>query len=246
MSFDEHVDQASEDGSVRLLALPDSVDTRLFIELNHFAGADLAPASRAIGLALEHLDADDEEGIAGFLVDTAVMSYCRAFFPSNVRASLNSYLDVPAEFASTHERICEYRNMVIAHSQSALITTYPHVVELSDGTRIAHATTISQPLPPPVLAQFAALVDAIVDRVDELIAEVTSRLGEQLADAQPLDTTFVANHELVDAFTARSRRSPYPTSHTLYWSPANANGQTFKPSDPPADRLRPRTRSRDS
>ena len=152
-------------------------------------------------------------------MDSAVMSYCRAFFSSNVRRPLSDYMEIPERFRSVDERIREYRNMVIAHSQSSLTVTLPVVVERADGSRLASGWTISQPLPLSLLKKFAELIDAVADRVDVLIADVQARLEPLLQAAVPLeDAPLIINHELVDAFTARSRRPPYPKSHTLYWT----------------------------
>lgn len=208
-----------DDPAAQLLLLPDSEDSRLFIELSHFAGADLSPAAIALELALARLDADDVDQAAGFLVESAVMSYCRAFFASNVRKPLGEYLELPERFRSVDELIREYRNMVIAHSQSSLTMTLPVVVEQTDGSRLAQGWTVSQPLPRPLLRQFAELIDAVADRLDELIADVQARLDPLLDVAVALeDAPLIINHELADAFTARSRRRPYPNSHSLYWT----------------------------
>ena len=172
--------------AAKLMLLPDSVDSRLFIELSHFAGADLSPAATALELALDRFEADDLDHVAGFLIDSAVMSYCRAFSSSSVRNPLSAYVEIPVRFRAVDERIREYRNMVIAHSQSSLTTTHPVVIERADGSRLATGWTISQPLPRPLLRQFAELIDVVVERVEELIAEVQARLDRQLESAVPL------------------------------------------------------------
>ncbi|WP_159602001.1 DUF429 domain-containing protein [Agromyces humi] len=207
-----------EESAVQLLLLPDGEDSRLFIELSHFAGADLSPAAFAIELALARIEADDLDQSVGFLVDSAVMSYCRAFFPSNVRRPLSDYMEIPERFRSVDERIREYRNMVVAHSQSSLTVTLPMVIQRANGSRHASGWTFSQPLPLPLLRQFAELIDTVSDHVDVLIGDVQARLEPLLHAAVPVeDAPLIINHELVDAFTARSRRPPYPESHTLYW-----------------------------
>lgn len=207
-----------EGSAVQLLLLPDSDDSRLFIELSHFAGADLSPAAFAIELALDRIEADDLDQTVGFLVDSAVMSYCRAFFPSNVRSPLSDYMQIPERFRSVDERIREYRNMVVAHSQSSLTVTLPMVIQRADGSRLVSGWTFSQPLPLPLLKQFAELIDTVSDHLDVLIGEVQARLEPLLQAAVPVeDAPLIIKHELVDAFTARSRRPPYPESHTLYW-----------------------------
>ena len=183
------------------------------------AGADLSPAAGALELALARLDDDDLDHAAGFLIDSAVMSYCRAFVPSNVREPLSAHLDVPDQFAAVHERNREYRNMVIAHSQSNLSVTLPLVIEQADGSRRAAGWTISQPMPPQLITEFAELIEALATRLDELIDAVATRLEPQLAAAVPLDEApFAIDHELAETFTARSSRRPYPASQTLYWT----------------------------
>ncbi|WP_188744730.1 hypothetical protein [Agromyces bauzanensis] len=124
MTDDREDEQRFEFGLV-----PDSPETRLFVELSHFAGGDLSPAATALELATEFYERDEADN-AGFLVDSAVVAYCRAFVASSVRGvrTLESHLAIPAEFAALHQTIRTYRNTTVAHSQSELSTTWPLVV----------------------------------------------------------------------------------------------------------------------
>lgn len=98
----------------RFARAPDSEDTRLFIELSGYANGDLTPALQTLESALTLEDAGDTEMLSRFLIEFAVVAYCRAFFPSNVRGRLSNHVAVPARFTQLHDDVCAFRNTTVA------------------------------------------------------------------------------------------------------------------------------------
>ena len=107
-----------------IVAVDDSADARLFIELSSHA-ADLTEASEALHWALQPGQDGPLDNVKPYLIGFAAVSYCRCFLHSNVRTPLGDYIDMPPELMRTHERIKAFRNQTIAHSQSELAVTYP-------------------------------------------------------------------------------------------------------------------------
>ena len=114
-------------GASLVVAVPDSPDTRLFIELSSY-GSDLTEASHALDLATRGLeDGSPLADAVAYLIGFAVVAYCRTILPSNVRRPLTEHVRVPTELAQVHEQVRTFRNATIAHSQSELSVTYPLV-----------------------------------------------------------------------------------------------------------------------
>ncbi|MEV1131836.1 hypothetical protein [Agromyces sp. NPDC049794] len=223
-------DEPEEVRVVEFELLPDSVDGRRFLDLMHFAGAELSPAVAALRLAAECREREEDD-MAGFLVDFAVVSYCRAFLSSSVRRPLGENIEVPAQFAGIHEQVRTYRNTTVAHSQSELATTWPLVVTLASepGRRRIWAPTLTQPLPPGVVGEFQTLVEAVLEivetRAEELLLELEAKIQPpvRLRRASMIDA-FPA--ELERDFTARSHRRPIPTRQTIFWSLSEPSGES--------------------
>jgi hypothetical protein len=111
---------ADAERSLLVVAVPDSPDARVFVEMSSF-GADLSQASHALGLAMDATDDDVRE----FLLGYAVVAYCRTVMPSNVRGPLTDYISIPDGLRDVHDQVRSFRNGTIAHSQSDLSVTYP-------------------------------------------------------------------------------------------------------------------------
>ena len=111
--------------SFEFVMVDDSDDARWFVELSSCA-ADLVEARDALGLALRSMadDASPLQDAERSLVANAAMAYCRTFFPSKVRRPVTNVVEIPQEFAATHQRVAMFRNRAIAHSQSDLSVTY--------------------------------------------------------------------------------------------------------------------------
>jgi hypothetical protein len=71
-----------------------------------------------------------------YLVEIAVIAYCRTALHSNVRGRLTDHVDIPDELVDVHERVKSYRNATLAHSQSELAVTYAVGVLDSDTLRV--------------------------------------------------------------------------------------------------------------
>lgn len=211
-------------GQFRFAPVPDSEDTRLFIELSGYANGDLTPALQALESALAFEDAGDTEMVSRFLIEFAVVAYCRAFFSSSVRGRLSDHVAVPARFTQLHDTVCAFRNTTVAHSQSELSTTWPTlVIDQSDEPfiRDVWASNVSQTLPLTLVRQLAALIEELIDSIDALLESVRGRL---LADARAQDvpetpaTLPGVKQELDSSFNPRTRRKSYPTQQTFYGS----------------------------
>ncbi|MGR0319433.1 hypothetical protein [Agromyces sp. ZXT2-3] len=208
---------AEEAASAQFSLLPDSPDARRYLELMHFAGGDLSPAAAALEFASRCRDADELD-MAGFLVDAAVVAYCRAFVPSKVRSRLDRHIAIPAAFTDIHERIRAYRNTTVAHSQSELSTTWPLVVATPgrpDRRRI-WAPTISQWLPPDVTDEFERLVHAVLEEVEALAEVLRLRLEDGLKGVEDLAALGPLEFDLERNFSARTSRRAYPTRQKVF------------------------------
>ena len=221
-------------GSFEMVMVEDSPDARLFIELSSYA-ADLVEAAEALDLAVRGEEPNSPLAEAQyFLVGFAVVAYCRTIMPSKVRGLLTDHVSLPAELVGTHEMVRMFRNRTIAHSQSDLAVTYPIGV-LDSGSlevRDVMAPTIVTPLPRTEVSKFQRLVATMQEQVDEVLAPIRARLADQLRSASKDDllgrSRPAVEEALAEHFDARTTRSPYPTSHTLYWVRDD-------PKDPPAD-----------
>lgn len=227
-------DEPASEDTIEFALLPDSPDSRRFIELMHFAGGDLSPAAAALDIATRFHESGDWDA-AGFLVDSAVVSYCRAFLASSVRSPLDEHIEIPAPFLDIHERIRAYRNTTVAHSQSELSTTWPLVVTLASqpNRRRIWTPTLSQPLPLAIVDEFRALVDAVVEIVESRADALRFSLEERIQPPVVLrraSATESSTAELERDFTARSRRRPLPTRQTIFWSVSTG----VPPTDPEA------------
>ncbi|MHA7299504.1 hypothetical protein [Pseudarthrobacter sp. MDT3-1] len=222
-----------DDGSVnsadepifKVVTVPDSADARLFVELSSY-GADLAEARHALDLAINSRGEGSQlEDAAAYLIAFAVVAYCRTYFPSKVRKALTAHIVIPAELSDIHALVGAFRNTTIAHSQSNLATTFP-VGFLDSATlrvRDVAATTVSQTLPPRLVDCFRELVGVVDDLLFDVTEPVRKRLVENLSGSDLARMMEVGGQlRIVDAsdadFAPRTRRRPYPTAHTVYWS----------------------------
>lgn len=204
-----------------IVAVEDSPDARLFIELSSHA-ADLTEASAALDWALRPAQNDPVADVKPYLIGFAAVSYCRCFLHSNVRTPLGDYINIPPGMSETHEAIKAFRNQTIAHSQSELTVTYP-VGVLDAKTmemQFVSALTVSSTLPDSIARDFAGLIGAVLDLLEDVIDPVRGRLEEVLrtVDAESLIAAGPrAIDKMADDFRPRSKRARYPTSHTFYW-----------------------------
>ncbi|MDR6413485.1 hypothetical protein [Pseudarthrobacter sulfonivorans] len=214
-----------------VVTVPDSADARLFVDLSSY-GADLAEARHALDLAIQSRGEGSQlEDAATYLIASAVIAYCRTYFPSNVRKPLTDYIDIPDDLADVHRLVGAFRNTTVAHSQSKLATTFAMGVLDAETlcVRDVTAATVSQTLPPPLVERFQKLMEIADDLLFEVIEPVRQRLVEQLSGSD-LETMVIDDGrlEIVEAmdtdFNPRTRRRPYPTSHTVYWSATSLTG----------------------
>ena len=229
----------SDDGPVnsaektffKVVAVPDSEDARLFVELSSY-GADLAEARHALNLAIKSRGGESElEDAGAYLIAFAVVAYCRTYFPSNVRKPLTDHIAIPAELSDIHGLVGAFRNTTIAHSQSNLATTFPVGVLDAATHRVQDVTaaTVLQTLPPRLVERFRELIEAADDLLFDATEPVRQRLFEQLSGSDLATLIDDGGHlkivDVMDAdFAPRTRRRPYPTSHTVYWSVASQPG----------------------
>lgn len=217
---------SSEETYLKFVTVPDSDDARLFVELSSY-GADLAEARHALDLAISTRAESSQLGDtpAPYLIAFAVVAYCRTYFPSKVRKALTEHIAIPEELSDIHRLVGAFRNTTIAHSQSELATTFPVAVLDTATLRVRDVTaaTVSQTLPPPLVDRFRELVITADDLLFETTEAVRQRLVEELSGS---DLSRLVNQggqmKVVDAtdadFAPRTKRRPYPTTHTRYWS----------------------------
>jgi hypothetical protein len=209
-----------------VVSVPDSPDARLFVELSSF-GADLSQARHALSLAAEGGD-DVREFLLGF----AVVAYCRTVLPSNVRGRLTEYITIPEELIDVHDQVKSFRNGTIAHSQSDLAVTYPLGVldELTLEVCDITAATVSSSLPRLVVARFETLVEVMEALLDAVIEPVRERLKHALGQVEPQLLIGADRPRVVERFEhefdPRTRRRPYPRSHTVYWQANDGRAST--------------------
>jgi hypothetical protein len=207
----------------RFAPVPDSPDARIFVELSGYANADLSPALRALESALRLEDAGDPDVHARYLIEFAVVTYCRAFSQSNVRKRLSEHLVVPPEFKQLHEEVTAFRNTTVAHSQSELTTTWPVFLIDQSGddpyVRDVQGANLTQTLPLPRVRALVTLIEILVDEIDARLAPVRARL---LADARSLPVPASSlrmtgiRQQPDDTFNSQTRRAPYPLQQILY------------------------------
>jgi hypothetical protein len=204
-----------------IVAVDDSPDARLFIELSSHA-ADLTEASDALDWALNSTRDDSLPNVKPYLLGFAVVSYCRCFLHSNVRTQLGDHIDIPAGMSGTHEAIKAFRNQTIAHSQSELTVTYP--VGVLDAKTLelqfVSALTVASTLPDTIAKDFSRLISAVLDLLDEVLAPVRERVEEVLRATDPEALIAAAPRgidKMADDFRPRSKRARYPIAHTVYW-----------------------------
>lgn len=204
-----------------IVAVDDSPDARLFIELSSHA-ADLTQASDALDWALHPAQDDRLASVKPYLIGFAVVSYCRCFLHSNVRTPLGDHIDVPPGMIDTHESMMAFRNQTIAHSQSELTVTYPVGVLDAETMELQYvsAVTVAGTLPDTIAKDFARLISAVLDLLEEVLDPVRGSLEQNLraADREALVTVAPrAIDKMADEFQPRSKRARYPTEHTFYW-----------------------------
>lgn len=222
-------DNSGSYGAFDFVVIEDSPDARLFIELSSYA-TDLVEAAEALDLAVRNEQPNSPlAGAQHFLVGFAVVAYCRTIMSSKVRGLLTDHVEVPVGLAGTHEMVRMFRNRTIAHSQSDLAVTYP-VGMLDSGSlevRAVMAPTLVTPMPRTAVLEFQRLVVAMQTELDEALVPLRARLEQRL---RATDKSELASRRrpdvveaLADTFDARTARSPYPTSHRLFWTRAEGD-----------------------
>lgn len=207
---------------LELRQLPDSPDARRFVELSSYA-ADLTEAHSAIELALRAFaDGEPLADAHAHLVGYGAVAYCRPFFSSKVRTSMTRAEYVPAEFDDLHTLITDYRNRRVAHSHSDLSSTFAFVGVDGKGIRPGViAVTAAQELPVPSLERWLPLIDHLLDRIDEQLTELESRIVTTVAS---IDSDVVRSWPSMptrevrpfEEFSAGNSRGRYPTGWTAY------------------------------
>jgi hypothetical protein len=212
--------------STRLL--PDSSDSRLFVELSSYA-ADLGEAISALELARQVRGHDGAlRDASPYLVDFAAVAYCRTFFPSKVRKPMTDYVAIPEKHQDLHALITAYRNRRVAHSQSQLSSTFA-VIAIDEGGSPRHGVfgmTASQELPAEVITQWAVLITTLLESVGDLQHDVEARLNATIAatSTQEIHEWPVGpaiSEKFATDFTARDSRGRYPATWAMFWSTAD-------------------------
>jgi hypothetical protein len=214
--------------SFEIVPLPDTPDSRLFVELSSYA-ADLVEARHALTLALRSLtDGSSLAEATQHLVGLAAIAYCRTATVSNVRGRLTDQIQLPDQLVEIHRRIRIYRNATVAHSQSELAVTYaigvlePTTLEARD----VMAVTVLVPAPNQLILEFLALVETAEGLLDEAIEPLRERLKDSLARMDRADIEAITNpeirHKQAPDFDPNTRRARHPTGHTIYWAPEPA------------------------
>ena len=204
-----------------IIVVADSPDARLFVELSSHA-ADLTEASGALDSALRAKQDESLADVKPYLIAFAAVAYCRCFLHSNVRTPLGDHIDIPPGMVDTHESIKAFRNQTIAHSQSELTVTYPlgFLDAKTKELQYVSAVTVASTLPDSIAEDFARLIEAVLDLLDEVLDPVRRGLEQRLRTADP-ETLVAAAPRGIDKmasdFQPRSKRARYPTRHTLYW-----------------------------
>lgn len=204
----------------RIAVLPETTDTKLFVDLTSHA-SDLSEAAHALGCAF---DAGEGSHLWEPLTSHAATAYVRPFIASNVRTRLGEMREVagvPSSFRSVHQTIRKYRNTTIAHSQSELVLPLPLAI-LDDagwGVDVLGVTCI-HPMPHAFALRFAKLISSMEDIVDQAIQPVRERLRVWLRSETPETIRSwvppdISHAEDVD-FTATRARSRTPR-FTAYW-----------------------------
>jgi hypothetical protein len=202
----------------------DSPESRLFIELSSI-GADLAEARHAIDLAarsLEESSALDEA--RQHLVGLAVIAYCRTVLHSSVRRRLTDFVAVPDGLANVHDQVRAYSNATVAHSQSELSVTYAVGIIDSETLEVRDVAgpTVLMPLPDRLVLQFRDLIDAMENRLHEVLEPVRATLINTLTEMDADQLLASAGPEIqarwAHEFNAKSKRARYPTGHAVYWN----------------------------
>lgn len=203
----------------------DSAERRLFIELSSY-GSDLAEARNALDLAIQGLeDGSVLADASRHLVGLAVIAYCRTVLHSNVRGLLTDHVAVPEELVDVHDQVKTYRNATVAHSQSELAVTY--AVGVLDSRTLAvrdvAGLTVVVPPPAPVVLKFGGLIEEMERRLDEVLEPIRASLMNALTRTAPSQLRAAARPEIQEKwaheFNPRTKRAPYPTGHTVYWTP---------------------------
>lgn len=218
-----------------MVTVRDSADARLFIELSSY-GSDLTEARHALELAVQ----GKEEGsplaeAMPYLVGFAVVAYCRTILHSNVRGRLTDHVTVPAEFIVVHDQVRAFRNATIAHSQSELAVTYPTAFLEPDTLEVQYvgAATVTSSLPLPLVEKFRTLVAVMEELLDVVIQPVRARLQDDLRAMDPRERAGSAPPTVLERlaleFEPRTKRPPYPTSHTIFWEPDADTSQSDSP-----------------
>ena len=206
-----------------MIPVGDSPESRLFIELSSY-GSDLAEARDALDLAIR----GSEQGSAladasRYLVGLAVVAYCRTILHSNVRGPLTDHVGIPDELVDVHDRVKTYRNATVAHSQSELAVTYAVGILDSDTLRVRDVAgpTVIVPLPNRVVHEFQTLIDVMERRLDEVIEPVRASLMMTLAGMDRSQVEAAVRPDIQEKwaheFNPKTKRSRYPTGHTVYW-----------------------------
>lgn len=169
----------------RIAVLPDSADSRLLADLTSHAN-DLSEAAHALKGAFSVGEGSE---LWEHLTSHAVTAYIRPFIISNVRARLDEMPGippVPPALQTVHDTVRKYRNTTVAHSQSDLAMPLPVAIldDAGQGVDIRGMTFI-HPMPHVFAEQFATLIVAMEDVVDQATQPVLERLRSWLRTETP-------------------------------------------------------------
>lgn len=208
--------------SPRFAVLPDSADSRLLVDLTSHAN-DLSEAAHSLKGAV---GVGEGSELWEPLTSHAVTAYIRPFIASNVRARLDQMSEippVPPELQTVHDTIRKYRNTTVAHSQSELVMPLPLAIVNDAGQGYdVRGITLTHAMPLAFAEQFAALIVAMENIVDQATQPVLERLRSWLRTQspdtirgwQPPDVTVTRDAEFSAA--RRRKRGPHFTvyAHT--------------------------------
>lgn len=208
----------------RFALLPDCADTRLLVDLTSHAN-DLSEAAHSLKFAV---DAGRDSELWGPLTSHAVTAYVRPFILSKVRTRLDEMSNVPGvppELQNVHDRIRKYRNTTIAHSQSDLMMPLPLAFLDESGHGVdVWGVTLTNPMPLALAEQFAYLIVAMEENVEQATQPVLQRLRSWLRKETTETIGSWKQPEFVDAndtdFDPGRRRNRTPR-FTRYWQVAH-------------------------
>lgn len=196
---------------------PDTPAVRKFID----AASHMRDLRDALG-ALEAAEAASDQTVAKKLRVYAVVAYGRTY-GSHARSDLAKFVDLSPDDASLTVRLNTTRNKFAAHSENSMTVTHA-MLDLQrhpDGTTTVEQVrgmTMSTAMPLEFLAEFAAMLERLIEQLTTSLRTMQAFVSRSLTDAQiteafenPKPLQLVAAP--VSEWEPSGRRPAYPASH---------------------------------